>query len=143
MVKNKTGGNKTKSKARKTIQSSSHQFKYEDIIKVDDQEYAKILKIHGGGRYDLECYDGTKRMGISRGKINKIKPNVGSLVLVSKRDFQDSKCDVLYIYHLDEIRCLIQKGDISSAFVNEKELSDNNNNDSEDITFTEENWDDL
>ena len=142
MVKNNTGGNKTKSKARKNTQSSQFKFKYEDIIKVDEQEYAKITKIHGGGRYDLDCYDNVKRLGISRGKINRnVKPGIGSLVLISKRDFQDNKADILHMYHIDEIRCLIEKGDITSNFINEEELSSNQEQGS--VEFVSESWDDL
>jgi len=125
MVKNTKGGKKGKNIARKNIGVVSS-LKYEDLIKTDEQEYARVLKINGGNRYDLLCYDNVNRLGISRGKINKTKVEIGTIVLISKRDFQDNKCDVLYIYNISELRKLIEHGDITETFA---KLSEQSNSD--------------
>ncbi len=125
MVKNTKGGKKSKNLARKNI-GTDHSLKYEDLIKTDDQEYAKVLKINGGNRYDLLCYDNTNRLGISRGKINKTKVEIGTIVLISKRDFQDNKCDILHIYNNSEVLQLIYYGDINESFAKVSESSNSN-----------------
>ncbi len=117
MVKNTKGGNKSKSQARKNQQE--HSVKLENVIKDDEQEYARIDKINGGGRYQLSCTDGIARLGIARGKINRHgKINIGSLVLISKRDYQDGKCDILHFYNHDEIRLLVSHNEIHEKFIN-------------------------
>lgn len=143
MVKNDKGGNKTKSKARKN-QQYEVKVKYEDCIKSDEQEYAKIIKVNGGGRYELDCFDGIKRLGIARGNIKRNgKVSLGQIVLVSKRDYQDTKCDLLHFYSIEEVRCLVENGDISSSFSDGMEQSS-----TEDILFStkeevEEDWNSL
>ena len=126
MVKNTKGGKKSKNLARKNI-GIDRSLKYEDLIKTDDQEYARVLKINGGNRYDLLCYDNVNRLGISRGKINKTKVELGTIVLVSKRDFQDNKCDILHIYNSSEVQTLIEHGDIDDSFAKLNETSSNSN----------------
>ena len=125
MVKNTKGGKKSKNLARKNI-GIDRTLKYEDLIKTDDQEYARVLKINGGNRYDLLCYDKTNRLGISRGKINKTKVELGTIVLISKRDFQDNKCDILHIYNNSELQVLIGYGDIDESFAKLSESSNSN-----------------
>ncbi len=128
MVKNTTGGNKTKNKARKNI-AQTRSINYSEISKTDDQDYAKILKVFGSGRYQVLCLsDKIERLGISRGKMNsRGKIVIDSLVLISKRDYQDSKCDILYLYDRDELKVLQHHGDIASdCFVAEDEEHDEN-----------------
>ena len=106
MVKNSTGGNKAKSKARKTTQYNTD-IKLENIVKGEEQEYAKILRVNGGGRYAIWCEDEKQRLGTARGKLNRnAKAVLDGLVLISKRDFQDGICDILYVYSNDEIQLL-------------------------------------
>ncbi len=123
MVKNSSGGKIAKTKARKNM-TVRPTLKYEELIKTEDQEYAKILTVNGGGRYRVKCYDDIERLGISRSKINRNeKIIVGSIVLISKRDYQDNKCDILYVYNREEIEILIKYGDINSSFI-DKENTD-------------------
>ena len=70
----------------------------------DNQEYAKILKVNGSGRYNLFCFDGTERLGICAGNIKrKVRLTLDDIVLVSLWDFQDSKCSIVHKYETDEI----------------------------------------
>lgn len=129
MVKNTKGGSKTKQTSRKVTQSTTH---YSELIKTDDQEYAKITKVNGGGRYEVECTDKVSRLGISRGKINRCgKVTIDTLVLVSKRDYQDGKCDILHIYTPDERNYLIRQSEIPSSFISGQTSSTE-----EDVEFT-------
>jgi translation initiation factor 1A len=132
MVKNTKGGNKAKSQGRK-YQNVQRVLNFEELRKVDDQEYARVTAVSGSGRYKLICLDKTERLGISRGKINRNEKIVlGSIVLISKRDFQDSKCDILHTYDRDEVNFLLDKGEFTSEFIQQ---SNNSSSDSNSITF--------
>ena len=132
MVKNTKGGNKAKNQARKNY-NNHISLKFNDIAKTEEQEYARVLKVFGSGRYELLCYDGITRLGISRGKINhRVKIKIDSIVLISKRDYQDNKCDILYTYNNDELNLLILKEEIKETFA---KFSDGQN---DNVKFIEE-----
>lgn len=79
----------------------------------DDQEYAQIKKVNGSGRYQLSCFDGQDRLGISAGNIRKrYRLRVGDIVLISRWvDIQDSKCSIVHKYDDDEARKLQDQGE--------------------------------
>lgn len=125
MVKN-FGGNKTKGKSRKSF----HQVKVyniEDLKKIDGQEYAFVNNVLGDGRYELICYDKVQRMGIIRGKLKKQSSKIGknSCVLVSLREFQDEKCDIIAIFNDDDINKLVANNEITESFSKEGSLKTN------------------
>ena len=123
MVKNK-GGKKTKGKARKSYYTVEMSLK--DLKKVDDQEYAHISDVHGDGRYALICYDKVKRLGIMRGTLRrKVRAKKSDIVLVSLRDFQDSKCDIIAHYKPEEVDKLVKAKEMSYSFVRTGELKNN------------------
>jgi translation initiation factor 1A len=69
------------------------------------QEYGKVVKMLGNGRLTAYCFDGVTRMCRIRGKMLKqVWVAVGDLVLVSLRDFQDAKGDVILKYSPEEVR---------------------------------------
>ena len=120
MVKNK-GGKKTKGKARKSYYTVEMSLK--DLRKVDDQEYAHIAEAHGDGRYGLICYDKIKRLGIMLGSLRrKVRAKKSDIVLVSLRDFQDSKCDIIAHYKPEEVDKLVKAKEMSYSFVRTGEL---------------------
>ena len=120
MVKNK-GGKKTKGKARKSYYTVEMSLK--DLRKVDDQEYAHISEVHGDGRYGLICYDKVKRLGIMRGSLRrKVRAKKSDIVLVSLRDFQDSKCDIIAHYKPEEVDKLVKAKEMNYSFVRTGEL---------------------
>jgi len=101
---NKKGGKKFKKGKKNTSQ-----FQRKLIIKnerdgVTDQEYAKVLKANGSGRFRVLCFDGTERMGIICGQMRKrvwVTPN--DIVLVSLwSNIQDDKCTIIHKYDIDE-----------------------------------------
>jgi translation initiation factor 1A len=68
-------------------------------LKEDDQEYAQITASKGNCRFDVHCFDGKNRIGILCGGMRKkVFVNSKDIVLVSIRDFQDDKCDIIDKY---------------------------------------------
>lgn len=75
------------------------------ILKTDEQEYAKVTKLLGDCRVECECYDKKVRLGIIRNKMRRGKNNrvtLGSIVIVSLREYQDSKADIVHVYNAEE-----------------------------------------
>jgi len=91
-------------------------------LKEEGQEYAQATKMLGNGRVEVVCFDGVKRMATIRGKMRKkVWVNVGDIVLLGLRDFQDAKADVILKYMPDEARQLQKQGEIpESAKINEE-----------------------
>jgi translation initiation factor 1A len=53
----------------------------------------------GNGRLEAQCFDGTRRLGHIRGKLRKkVWINQGDIILLSLRDYQDEKGDVILKY---------------------------------------------
>merc|ERR1712071_522125 len=78
-------------------------------------------KMLGNGRLEALCFDGAKRLAHIRGKLRKkVWINQGDIILLSFRDYQDEKGDVLLKYSADEARSLKAYGELpESAKINE------------------------
>jgi translation initiation factor 1A len=101
---------KTKGKKRKIRKEPD---KRELIYKDDGQEYAKVLRMLGNGRCELQCMDGIVRLGHIRGAMRKkIWIKMSDFVLVGLRDYQDAKCDIIAKYTTDEVRNLKSYGEL-------------------------------
>ena len=83
---------------------------------MDDQEYAKVLKVNGNGRFRVLCFDGIERMGTVCGQMRKrVWVNLNDIVLVSLwADIQDDKCTIIHKYDLDEAYKLKDLGEFPS-----------------------------
>ncbi|GAA5853433.1 uncharacterized protein RHOBADRAFT_46628 [Rhodotorula graminis WP1] len=105
--------------------------KRELVFKEEGQEYAQVLKMLGNGRVEAMCFDGEKRLAHIRGKMRKkVWINQGDIVLLSLRDFQDDKADVIQKYSSDEARKLKQYGELpETAKINETDLGGNEEGD--------------
>jgi translation initiation factor 1A len=79
-----------------------------------DQEYCQVNKLLGNCRLEGNCFDGKIRLGKIRGTMTrkKVWVGVGDLVLVSLRDFEDDKCDVILKYTPSEVKKLKKMGEI-------------------------------
>ena len=98
----KKGGKKGK-KAKKTTNDDAikRPLVFKDISEL--QEYAQIMRLLGNCRCELYCIDGKTRLGHIRGNMRKkVFVKVGDIVLVSLREFEDSKCDIIYLYNKKE-----------------------------------------
>ena len=77
------------------------------IIKSAEQDYAKVLKTLGDSRFLLQLCDGNEKIGVLRGAMRKrVWINVGDYVLISLRDFQENKVDVIHKYSNEDVRKL-------------------------------------
>ena len=88
------------------------------IFKEDCQTYGQIVKVLGNGRFQVECYDKydkiTNRVCTIRGKMRRREwVSSGDVVLVSLREFQDDKADIILKYHPDEVRKLKEYKEMS------------------------------
>ncbi|KAI8997604.1 eukaryotic translation initiation factor 1A, Y-chromosomal [Pilobolus umbonatus] len=121
MVKNKGKGGKSRRRGKNDTEND----KRELVFKEEGQEYAQVLKMLGNGRVEAQCFDGVKRLALIRGKLRKkVWINQGDIVLLSLRDFQDEKADVIQRYNPDEARQLKSYGELpDNAKINE---TDNN-----------------
>ena len=78
------------------------------ILKEDGTEYATLKKNLGNSRFECDCHDGRTRIGHIRGKMQKrVWLATDNLVLVSIRDFQDDKCDIIHKYKEDDKSTLL------------------------------------
>ncbi|RNA03550.1 eukaryotic translation initiation factor Y-chromosomal [Brachionus plicatilis] len=109
MPKNKGKGGKNRRRGK----NENDGIKRELLIAEPGQTYAQVLKMLGSGNVEALCNDNKKRICHIRGKMNKkIWINVGDLILISVRDFQNEKADVIAKYNSDEARTLKNKGEI-------------------------------
>ena len=130
------GGNKRK-KGKKQVQEDR-----ELAYKGESEEYAQVIKILGDGRFECNCADGVKRIAHVRGKMRKrVWIANGDIILVSLREFEPEKCDVVEKYKEKEVAKLKKAGEIpdsmvlpSSSEAEEKEEK----NDYGDIIFEEQ-----
>lgn len=77
----------------------------------------------GNGRLEAQCFDGQSRLAIIRGKLRKkVWISQGDIILLSLRDFQNDKADVILKYTSDEARRLKVVGELPEhAKINETE----------------------
>jgi translation initiation factor 1A len=115
----------------KHLKNVSKNNKQDLQYKEEDQVYGKVAKVHGGGRYEVDCFDGIKRLGRVRGSFkNSGGISVGVILLISLREYQDYKCDILLLYSPEEARKLQSLGDVPLDISGDKDIED------KDIGFT-------
>ncbi len=132
MTKNTKGGKGKKKGKRQNVDA-----KRELEFKEDEQDYAQITKMLGEGRLQADCFDGSTRICHIRGKFRKrVWMNVGDIILLGLRGFQDEKADVILKYTPDEARLLKAYGEIpESVVIGGAAIDDNGNNENEEVAF--------
>ena len=127
---NKKGGKKFKKGKKNTSQFQRKLITKNETDGVEDQEYAKVVKVNGSGRFRVFCFDGTERMGTICGKMRKrVWVNQSDIILVSLwSDIQDDKCTIIHKYDMDEAYKLKDMGEFPPGITIE-----DNNDDDEDI----------
>jgi initiation factor 1A len=75
------------------------------------EEYAYVKKLLGNCRVHLITSSGIEAIGVIRGSLRKFSRRViieiGDIVVISKRDFQTDKVDIVHKYNLDQVQTLI------------------------------------
>tara|TARA_B100001175_G_C19485708_1_gene629659 strand:+ start:833 stop:1252 length:420 start_codon:yes stop_codon:yes gene_type:complete len=128
MPKNLKGGSKHKKMKNK---NSNDDEDSKIILKdSDDQDYGKVEKLLGNCRVSLLCNDKITRIGIIRGNMKKKQwVNLHNIVLYSKREYEDTKVDIIHVYSNDKVKQL--KNQMNLMFsINENE------EDADDICFS-------
>ena len=115
MVAKKSSKNKKKPSSDNNV-SESKQIIYKD----DMQQYGKITKLLGDRRVMMVAPDTTELQGHIQGKFRKrVWFSVGDVVLFSRRDFQDSKVDIIHKYSEADVKKLIKELEIPPNFTDE------------------------
>ena len=90
----------------------------------------------GNSRCECKCNDGRTRLGIIRGTlIKRVWIQLNDLVLVSLRDYQDDKADIIHKYNSEEEKSLRQYGEIEqlSGTTSTADYIDNSIQESDDL----------
>jgi len=101
--------NKNKKKSGGSKRNLSEKKERRELLFAEDsQQYARVSKRLGDGRFEVLCYgDGQERLAHVRGKMwKRVWIVVGDLVLVATRAYQDQRVDIVHKYMSDEERTL-------------------------------------
>lgn len=92
-------------------------------INYDIEEYAVVKKLLGNCRVSLITNSGDEVIGVIRGTLRKFNKRVliekGDMVIVSKRDFQTNKVDIVHKESLEICNKLLDSLQISNILKNE------------------------
>ncbi|RSH94292.1 Translation initiation factor 1A [Saitozyma podzolica] len=121
--------------------------KRELIFKEDGQEYAQVVKMLGNGRIEAKCQDGETRLAQIRGQLRKkVWITAGDIILLSLREFQDDRADVIHRYTPDEARNLKTYGELKNDFTIHENAAEGEGSGDEDedvVEFGEAEIDDI
>ena len=128
---NKKGGKKHK-KGKKNKYQETKELRFKEF----GQEYAQIKQCKGNCRFDVFCFDGKERMAILCGKMRKRRfVNLHNVVLVSLREFEDAKCDIIDLYDDNQVYQLKEYDEIPKN-INLNDENDFNNFDENEDYFS-------
>ena len=115
MSSKKGKGGKNKRKGKKQVQDAKRELEFKD----ESQEYAQVTKMLGNGRLEALCLTENRSIiAHIRGTFRKrVWINMGDVILLGMRDFQDGKADVILKYTPDEARMLKAYGEIPQSVV--------------------------
>jgi len=87
----------------------------------EGQQYAYVTSMLGNGRLMALCEDGQQRMARIRGSMRKYKSKViiksGDVVVMSMRDFQNDKADVISRLSHEEVSALMYRNELPERIV--------------------------
>lgn len=110
MGRNLFGGKKKKKGRNK----NSDQTTRELIYKEENQDYARVIKLLGDNRVLATNGMHDKILCIIRGKLRKrAYIHIDDLILISYRDFQSTKADVIHRYTPQEATTLKKYGELN------------------------------
>lgn len=106
----------------KGVNQGGNETRLRDFPQADSEGlmYAVATKMLGSGRLMARCVDGVERLAKIRGSMRKSEYiRVADLLLVSTREFQESKVDVLFRYNAAEARILKRWGEVPAMLMKE------------------------
>lgn len=111
-------------------------------FKVEGCDYGRVKDLLGNGRLRVVTFsDNIERIGHIRGSMyKKVWIAKDDIVLVSLREFQDSKCDIIHKYDTEDVKYLIKRGEFEITTNNQtidKETIEQNDIVFEDIDIDE------
>lgn len=107
----------TKKSSKKHKKSTTEHSNKILIYKSEMQQYGKIDKLLGEMRVNVILPDNTEILGVIQGKFRKrVWFKSGDVVLVSRRDFQENKVDIIHKYSENDIKKLVREYEIPSYF---------------------------
>ena len=122
-----------RNKKQKKLLNNSQNNDYD--INPNNEEYAIVLKLLGNCRVTLYTNSGNECMGIIRGSLRKFTKRIliekCDIVVVSIRDYQDNKVDIVHKYNREQIQELINQDKLSKSIIdyyNNKIKFENSNN---------------
>jgi len=105
-------------KSKKSKNSSGSEVSRTLILKEDDQEYGKITRMLGDRKVTVVLIDGSEIMGIIPGKFRKrVWFKMDDIVLVSRREYQNDRVDIVYKYHDYEAKKLLKMSEVPPKFL--------------------------
>ncbi len=113
MPKNIKRGKNTKT----AVTAATAAKRRELILASEEQQYAKVVRMLGNHRVRCEFSDGSEKLGVIRAKLckgaakNGTYISVDDIVIVSLREFQDDKVDIIHLYTPDEVEQLRGMGE--------------------------------
>ncbi len=86
-----------------------------EVIRVrlpkEGEVFGIVVRRLGASRMKVDCFDDTKRLCRTPGKIKRrLRIRVGDLVIVKPWDFQNEKADVIWRYTKSQAAWLKRKG---------------------------------
>ena len=137
MPRNTQGGKKYKQQKHK----GNTEINKPIIEREDGQEYAYVTQLLGNSKVTAQFFDRTQKrvrdiICILRPGLKKKRlfAKMGSLMLISLRDFELSKADVIHIYNEEEARRMQRKNLINDSIIKKEDEND-------EFNFGEENYD--
>jgi translation initiation factor 1A len=118
----------------------------EYIVDNDYEEYAYVIKMLGNCRVEVVSNSGLKSIGIIRGSMRKFSKRIliekGDIIVISKRDYQQGKVDIIHKFNNEQTQALITEQKLSTFLINvysnKKSLNEDNiNNITDDTGFLE------
>jgi len=101
--------------------NSSNNSKYD--INLEYEEYGLVKKLLGNCRVNLITNSGENVIGIIRGNMRKFNKRVlidkGDFVIVSKREYQNNKVDIVHKVPQEEYSTILASDQISNILKNE------------------------
>lgn len=118
------GKKKGNNKKKKQLEGSKIR---ELELKESMEEYAKVVSLLGDRKITVKLDNGTELLGCIPGKMKrKCWIKVDDVVIVGIREYQEAKVDILHKYNDDEVKKLIQYGEIPEIFGKSASSMDDN-----------------